>query len=373
MVWSYLFGITIAHGIFLLVLMVLKRPKKTLALWLIAGVILAAVITNADFFLITSGLYRTVPKFFGMSFGMLLLLGPLYFLYTKATTDPEFTWRWIYALHFIPYVLHLVLNIPLYVMDTPAKIAFVETLLSGHLAFRPAEVLVNAVQIVIATIYFSVAIVQISKAKVRLEAVPYVVPVGERIRWLNTLLVCFMAYVACIIILLAYLVVKGRFIPEANYLYTLACSAILYMLGFRLILNPELVNPDFLKKYQNAKQFSDEDQARHLAKLHDLIDNEKLFLDPALKLNDLAAKIGIPPHQLSKLVNERCGKSFVEFINEKRVQEFITRMDDDQYKNLSLLGIALDVGFNSKSSFNLIFKKVTGYTPSEFRENKHQP
>ena len=367
MVWSYVFGITIAHGIFLMVLMVLKRAKRTLGTWLIAGVILVAVITNTDFFLLASGLYQSVPKVFGMSFGMLLLLGPLYFLYAKTMTDPGFTWRWVYALHFVPYLFHLVLNVPLYVMDTQAKIAFVDTLLSGRLAFRPADVLFNIVQIVITVVYFTVAMIQISKAKVRLETVPYVVSVGERIHWLNTLLFFFMSYVACIIILLVYLVVKGRFIPEANYIYTLASSAILYMLGFRLILNPELVNPDFLKKYQNAKHVSDEDQARYLAKLYDLTDNEKLFLDPALKLTDVAARIGIPPHQLSKLINERCGKSFAEFINEKRVQEFIRRMNDDQYRNLSLLGIALDVGFNSKSSFNLIFKKVTGHTPSEFK------
>ncbi|WP_084137994.1 helix-turn-helix domain-containing protein [Chryseolinea serpens] len=94
---------------------------------------------------------------------------------------------------------------------------------------------------------------------------------------------------------------------------------------------------------------------------------------PGIEADRRGRRIGIPPHQLSKLINERCGKSFAEFINEKRVQEFIRRMNDGQYRNLSLLGIALDVGFNSKSSFNLIFKKVTGHTPTEFKESKRQP
>ena len=101
--------------------------------------------------------------------------------------------------------------------------------------------------------------------------------------------------------------------------------------------------------------------------INSLMTEKKIFLDPALNLTSFAEWIDIAPYQLSKLINERFGKSFTNLINEYRVNEFIDRLNDPSYKDHSIYGIALDSGFKSKSSFNSAFKKITGKTPSEYK------
>jgi len=94
---------------------------------------------------------------------------------------------------------------------------------------------------------------------------------------------------------------------------------------------------------------------------------EKPFTDGDLTIQKLADKLSIPPHHLSQTINERLGQTFSDFINSYRVTEAKQRLLDPSLKHLSVLGIAIEVGFNSKSSFNSVFKRYTQMTPSEFR------
>ena len=68
------------------------------------------------------------------------------------------------------------------------------------------------------------------------------------------------------------------------------------------------------------------------------------------------------------MLNEKHGKNFFTFINEYRVKEVISRFEDPKNDNFTILAIAFDSGFNSKTTFNTIFKNLTGITPSEYRE-----
>lgn len=101
-------------------------------------------------------------------------------------------------------------------------------------------------------------------------------------------------------------------------------------------------------------------------RLLDLMDNEKPYLEPKLSLSQLAEKLTITPNNLSQIINQCDEKNFYDFVNGYRVQEFISLATSPQNKNMNLLGIALDAGFNSKSSFNQVFKKTTGKTPREY-------
>jgi AraC-like DNA-binding protein len=72
------------------------------------------------------------------------------------------------------------------------------------------------------------------------------------------------------------------------------------------------------------------------------------------------------PNHLSQVINQLEGKNFFDFVNAYRVEEVKRKMADDRSKKLTLLAIALESGFNSKTSFNMVFKKMTGQTPSQY-------
>jgi AraC-like DNA-binding protein len=95
-----------------------------------------------------------------------------------------------------------------------------------------------------------------------------------------------------------------------------------------------------------------------------IMEKEKPYLDPKLSLSDLAGKLNISTNQLSQIINQKALVNFHDFVNGYRVEEFIRQAKTN--KNFSLLALALDSGFNSKSSFNYIFKKQKGLSPSQY-------
>lgn len=110
------------------------------------------------------------------------------------------------------------------------------------------------------------------------------------------------------------------------------------------------------------------DEELYLNKINHLMATEKPYLDANLTLPMMAKMLHIPAHHLSRVINDKRGMSFFDFINQYRVEEVKARMTNHEYDNLSLLGIAFDSGFNTKSAFNRVFKKMTGKTPSEFKK-----
>lgn len=91
------------------------------------------------------------------------------------------------------------------------------------------------------------------------------------------------------------------------------------------------------------------------------------YQDPELCLSSLAEKLGLTTHELSKVLNTVLKKSFSDFINDYRVAEVIRNMQDPAYDHLTLMGIAYDSGFNSKSAFHRIFREKTGKSPAEYK------
>jgi AraC-like DNA-binding protein len=103
-------------------------------------------------------------------------------------------------------------------------------------------------------------------------------------------------------------------------------------------------------------------------KLLYLLESEKLYRDENLSLQTLADKLGISSHQLSWVINEGLQQSFVSLVNGYRIEEVKGRLSDPSFDHSSILQAALDAGFNTKSSFNRSFKKITGLTPSEYKK-----
>ena len=97
-----------------------------------------------------------------------------------------------------------------------------------------------------------------------------------------------------------------------------------------------------------------------------LMQIEKPYIEPKLSLAQLAERLRISSNHLSQIINQYEEKNFYDFVNGYRVKEFITLAEKDTNKNFNLLGLAYEAGFNSKSSFNQVFKKFTSKTPSQF-------
>ena len=76
----------------------------------------------------------------------------------------------------------------------------------------------------------------------------------------------------------------------------------------------------------------------------------------------------LPPHVLSKVINEGYGRNFFDFINQLRIDELKVRLNDPRFRSYTLLSMAFEVGFNSKTAFNRSFKKLTNQTPSEYMQ-----
>lgn len=137
-------------------------------------------------------------------------------------------------------------------------------------------------------------------------------------------------------------------------------------------ISPEQNEPqtqivDTVKKYQKSGidetdlNFYKETVLKHMKK-------NKPYLDAELSLEDLAKQTSIPKHHLTQTLNDKIEKTFYQFINEYRINEAKQKLKNEK-EEVSMLSLAFDVGFNSKSSFNINFKKLTGHTPSSYKKS----
>ena len=104
----------------------------------------------------------------------------------------------------------------------------------------------------------------------------------------------------------------------------------------------------------------------NIAMLKDIMAQERPFLNPDLNLADLAELSNMNRAQLSETINVGFGKNFNDFINQYRVDEFKRMLDENKQQKLSLLGLAFECGFNSKATFNRVFKKLTDLSPTDY-------
>lgn len=122
------------------------------------------------------------------------------------------------------------------------------------------------------------------------------------------------------------------------------------------------------KKYAKSSLTQD-DSGRLWQQINQLMEEKKLYLDPEFRLTDLAARMEQSVHHISQVINQEKGGSFSDFLNALRVQEAQALLRSDKAKQLTILAIALEAGFNSKTAFYNAFKKFTGQTPSQFMKD----
>jgi len=255
-------------------------------------------------------------------------------------------------LHFIPFVLAVVgLNFDLLSPTDLGTLLCALSLAYVGVCFRLLMTFMNALEFT------------------RTTALPLELVWLRRVLYVYAVLVVYQ----CSRFLLGLVVSDGvrNFFDIGFFVGTVSLFALLIFQGLR---QPSLV-PTFtdedLKLSEDLKGRPrgniSPDQMALSQKLNDLMAHSKPFLDPELTVGALAALMGINGRQLSELINDVYAYSFSELINRARVDEAKSLMQSDIEASKTILDIGMEAGFNSKSSFNFMFKRYAQQTPSEFR------
>lgn len=349
----------------------------TFTLYLVADVYYAA------------GLIREYPHFFGVSYPVPWLFGPLVYLYTVAASDSDWRLRPRDVLHFAPPVAVVVATLPIYMMSGAGKIALAERILAGEF---PTVLTVLGPTMYVSGLSYSVATVaHLRRHKQRVED-SYSNTTRVNLNWLLRL-----AGAAAAIWLLAFTIRISDMLPASiqrpsEDLVGLAIAVLVYAIGYFGLRQPEIhryaelvsrptgpaagsapadIAPPPVDRsdarYQRSG-LSDVEAATLKAELLALMAREQPYRDADLTLADLAERLDTTPHKLSEVLNSEVGQTFYDFVNGYRVEEVRRRLSEAKSKRLNVLSVAMDAGFASKSTFNQVFKKRTGQTPSTYRK-----
>jgi|SRR5688572_172955 len=145
-------------------------------------------------------------------------------------------------------------------------------------------------------------------------------------------------------------------------------AILLYMILFKLVVSPKSILPKADIKAYKTSSLSKSKAEIYKRDFLRLMDKEKLFTNSNITVNQVAQKMGIPRQYLSEVLNVYLKSNFQDYMNKYRAEEFVECLKDGKFNNYSIMGIANEVGFKSKSSFNTTFKKIYGVTPSEFKK-----
>ncbi|HEX8072708.1 MAG TPA: helix-turn-helix domain-containing protein [Pyrinomonadaceae bacterium] len=293
---------------------------------------------------------------------------PLLFLYVKTLLSRASRFKRRDLLHFIPFGLCVVYLLPFYLQSGAAKPGSY-AVYNGVQWFRLKSGLL-LLQFIIYLGLIVLMLVRRSRAAAGRDSA------AERgaLFQARFLLATFLAlWVLGVLHFAASLLSRAYFsTPETDLIVPLGITAFVYALAYVGLRKPEALtgaseSPPPARKYEKSN-LTPERSERYVEKLLRFMETEKPYTDSALTLQKLAAQLSIPERHLSRIINERLKRNFADFVNSYRVEEAKRRLVDLSQRHYSVLAIAEEVGFNSKSSFNLVFKKHTNMTPSEFRK-----
>lgn len=190
-----------------------------------------------------------------------------------------------------------------------------------------------------------------------------------RLNWLKATLLILVL----IIILSTIYIFKYYFDKETNfYPFYLALSLTIYWLGHAGVHNHLIVEErKKIRKYNEENRsysISEKQRNEHIVALEIILIDEKEFLDHTIGLDSIASELNLSKGHLSRVINAELNTSFSDYVNSLIVEETKSYLLNPAFSNYTLVAIGLEAGFNSKSTFNGAFKKVTGSTPSQFKK-----
>jgi AraC-like DNA-binding protein len=149
------------------------------------------------------------------------------------------------------------------------------------------------------------------------------------------------------------------------------CCIVFFSLRQSIIINQNIsVDNAAIGENKGINKLSDDKLNKTAADLVDYMADEKPYLNEELSLSILSSLMGVSTNQLSQVINQNLNTNFYKFVNAYRIEDVKKKLKDPDYDRYSILGIAYESGFNSKSTFNKIFKEETGMTPSEYKRSE---
>jgi len=363
--WSILLIAFLSQCLFLFVSLLIKpaanQNARLLLLFLLA-VIFCVQFSN---FSEATYLYRTIHGIANLGRGMVLLLGPVLYLYTLSVISADFKFRYIHLLHFVPYLLALVV---IWIQENPVDdrilVLTIDALMEGKIAMDSKTSLWFIAYFAHLTVYFFL-IRHFLLQSVKNPPAQYRFPVEQRFNWLRKLTITFCLVAVVFLAIIVYIAVTGVYTVAGNFIYSMVLGAMIYTIAFQALSDARTLKPDFDKKYASLN-IEEQTEDALLNKVLHYFEREKIYMHPEIKISELAKKAHTTPHVISRVINNRLNKSFSELVNYYRTEEVKQRLADPAYKHYSIMGIAMDAGFTSKSAFNETFKKQNGMTPSQY-------
>ena len=366
-----LLGVT--QGVFLAVLLLTKavnrRANKFLALLILAysTFIVEQAVSGSQ-------LIDRYPHLIGLAAGTVFLHGPLHFLYARALINPNMASGLRDARHLIPVgIFYLYFLFPFYLTSGAEKLAFVASIEENGLT--PALRVASWGVLAHGLFYMTITLKELRKHSTTIAGTFSSI---EKINlsWLRTITtLTLMVWILGVFI--EILQTFGLNEPVQAGV-PLSLTILIYVMGYLGLRQPEIFSdardvpehetPDLDKKYKRSGLTEDRAQELH-SRLMQLMETERPFLDSTLKLNQLARQARMSPNHLSQVINELSHQNFYDFVNGYRIREAQNMIRNPELSDKTMLAIAFDVGFNSKSAFNSAFKNHAGVTPSQFKRH----
>jgi len=330
----------------ILIAALLSRHDYSTANRLLAFGIFCAIYRQAMMTLMLSGVLESLPLIDKTAFPVQMLGIPTFCLYVRALTVPDFRIERKHAIHFIPFAIGLALIGQPPLLQIAIKIvAVLPYLVLAHRQIRAFE----------------------DQSKDFMSDLTLL-----HLNWLNTLLIGVYAITGVDTLY----VVSGASVPIWVLLPSVALFGLMALAYFSLRVSPVFAKetqnrgPVLEAKLEDIKEVvrpPDEQLERQKDRLIEVMEKKELYLNPELRLADLAEAMDVRPYRVSEILNRGLQTTFYDLVNRYRVSKARELLLAPDLAHFNLLGIAMESGFKSKSVFNDVFKKSTGKTPSQFR------
>ena len=295
-----------------------------------------------------------------------LALGPLLYFYVKRMTNFSFHFSKKELLHFLPVILELCVHFLISREAFTTQKTSIETTI-----FYQIIPIIQFLAIISVVSYSIYALKEIRIYHTWLNE-NYSDNNAYNLRWLYRLIVIF----AIIWILwvpytfIDYLVFNFQLGISDYYPIYIVLSIITIWISAEAFLRPEIVFLEANKKeIHHKKEDPTEEIIEKASWLKEEMKKNRFYLNSELTLKSLADNLNMHPNMLSKVINDGLNKNFSDFINEYRVEAIVEKLQSGNYDHITLLGLSFECGFNSKTTFNRVFKNIKGITPLQYKKS----